>query len=117
MVLLEAYEVGKDALPDYSHLRSPKTYTQPQLFACLVLMLFWKTDYRALSAALADLPDFRAAIGLRRVPHFTTFQKAHHRLLRARHAEGLLYATMRRARKGHPAVDLAAADSTGLDSW
>ena len=35
-VLLTGYLIGKLALPDYSHKCSPKTYTQPQLFACLV---------------------------------------------------------------------------------
>ena len=31
-VLLVAYQVGKDALPDYAHRYSPKTYTLAQLF-------------------------------------------------------------------------------------
>jgi transposase len=115
-VLLVAYQVGKDALPDYAHPCSPKTYTQPQLFACLVLMRFWGADYRGLQQALADLPDLRSAIGLRRVPHFTTFQKAHHRLLRGPRVRRLLDATVRRARPPREAVDLAAADSTGLQS-
>jgi len=37
MVLLTAYETGKEALPDYAHRFSPHTFTRPQLFACLVL--------------------------------------------------------------------------------
>jgi len=39
-VLLVAYEIGTDALSTYSHPCRAKTYTQPQLFACLVLMRF-----------------------------------------------------------------------------
>jgi transposase len=116
MVLLVAYEVGMEALPPYSHPCSPKTFTQPQLFACLVLMLFWKTDYRGLSEALADLPSLREAIGLRRVPHFTTFQKAHHRLMRASSVHRLFDIAVRRALRPDKTVDLAAVDSTGLDS-
>ena len=32
-----ALAAGKDAFSDYSHKFSPKKFTQPQLFACLVL--------------------------------------------------------------------------------
>jgi len=115
-VLLVAFQVGKEALPDYAHPCSPKTYTQPQLFACLVLMTFWKIDYRGLAESLADLPDLRKRIGLTRTPHFTTFQKAHHRLLRCPHVRRLLDATVRRALDGDKTVALAAVDSTGLES-
>src|SRR6266850_1978410 len=45
-VLLVGYLIGKLALPDYAHKFSPKTYTQPQLFACLVLKEFLHRDYR-----------------------------------------------------------------------
>lgn len=36
-VLEVAYLVGTCSLNDYSHQFSPKKFTQPQLFACLVL--------------------------------------------------------------------------------
>ena len=114
MVLLAAYAIGKDALPDYAHRFSPHTFTQPQLFACLVLKTFWKTDYRGVAQGLQDLPDLRAAIGLSHAPHFTTLQKAARRLLVATPAAQLLTASVRRlTQQGR--VSLAAADSTGLD--
>ncbi len=53
-VALVALEVGRHALPAYSHRCSPKVYTQPQLFACLVLKEFFRTDYRGIAALLAD---------------------------------------------------------------
>ena len=59
-----ALAVGARALPPYAHKYSPKKYTQPQLFACLVLKTFLKTDYRGLAAHLADHSDLRAALGL-----------------------------------------------------
>jgi hypothetical protein len=51
-----ALGVSREKLPAYSHRCSPKVFTQHQLFACLVLRNFWKTDYRGLVAQLADNP-------------------------------------------------------------
>lgn len=79
----EALAVGSRAMRLYAHKFSPKTYTQPQLFACLVLKTFFKVDYCGVCTFLRDLSDLRRTLGLRSVPHFTTFQKASQRLLRA----------------------------------
>src|SRR6478672_6551377 len=51
-ILLTGYLIGKLALPDYAHKCSPKTYTQPQLFACLVLKEFLHRDYRGIEQLL-----------------------------------------------------------------
>ena len=83
MVLIAAWMVAKAVLPAYSHRSSPKKFTQHQLFACLVLKAFLKTDYRGLMACLQDATAWCEAIELANVPHYTTFQKAAKRLLRA----------------------------------
>ena len=65
-VLLASLEVAKQSLPAYSHRYSRKTYTQHQLFACLVLKNFLKTDYRGVTAQLQDcsaLQECTAASG------------------------------------------------------
>lgn len=36
-VALVAYRTAQRILPAFSHLKSPKKFTQPQLVACLVL--------------------------------------------------------------------------------
>jgi hypothetical protein len=110
-----ALAVGADVLPAYAHRFSPRRYTQPQLFACLVLKTFLRTDYRGVAQLLADLPDLRAALGLKAVPHFTTLQKASDRLLRQPKADRLLRATVRRFRPRRRRVRRAALDSTGFD--
>lgn len=118
-VLLLAYEIGKATLRRYAHRFSPKKFTQPQLFACLVLKVFLKLDYRGLSALLQDTPDLCDIIELRSVPHFTTFHKASRRLLKSRRARRCLRKTVQRAMADHlvkPTVSLAAMDSTGLES-
>lgn len=115
-VALAALEVGKDALPDYAHPCSPKTYTQPQLFTCLVLKQFFKTDYRGIADYLQDMPRVCAAIGLERVPHWTTVEKAHKRLLKLPLVRQLLDASLRLYMGDRHHVAMAAVDSTGLQA-
>lgn len=110
-----ALAVATKALRPYAHKYSPKRYTQPQLFVCLVLKVFFKTDYRGVTAYLREWPDLRRAVGLCGVPHFTTLQKASSRLLRVPRARRLLTATIRRHLGRRRSVRRAAFDSTGLD--
>jgi hypothetical protein len=117
--LVFAYVAGKFALPVYSHRCSPKTFTQPQLFACLVLKEFLRLDYRKLAALLTDTPDLCKTIELSKVPHFTTFQKAAQRLLVATPARRLLDWTIHigvALRRIKRRVVMAALDGTGFES-
>jgi hypothetical protein len=56
-ILLTALSVGQAKLADYSHRNSPKKFTQPQLFACLVLKTSLGLDYRGLAGLLNDSAD------------------------------------------------------------
>jgi hypothetical protein len=107
--------VGCEALRPYASKYSPRRYTQPQLFACLALKAFHKTDYRGIAALLRDHAELRLTLGLRAVPHFTTLQKASRRLLRRPKARRLFRATVRRFLGRRRRVRRAAFDSTGLD--
>ena len=118
-VLLVAYYVGLQTLRDYTHRYSPKKFTQAQLFACLVLKEFFRMDYRKLEALLVDTPTLCNEIGMSRVPHFTTFQKAAKRLLACGHSRRLLAQTIvvgteAKLMKKH--IRLAAVDGTGFES-
>lgn len=118
-VLLVGHLIGTLALPDYAHKYSPKTYTQPQLFACLVLKEFLHRDYRGIEQLLRDTPDLAAAIELKAIPDHSTLQKAAKRLLCAPSASGLLDMTVRLGKflgKLAPTLPLAAMDGTGLES-
>jgi hypothetical protein len=110
-----ALMVGCKALRAYANKFSPRRYTQPQLFACLALKAFHKTDYRGIAVLLRDHSDLRAALGLRAVPHFTTLHKASRRLLRHERARRLFRATVRQFLGRRRRVRRAAFDSTGLD--
>lgn len=111
-----ALEAGKQVFSDYSHVYSPHKFTQPQLFACLVLKDFEKKDYRGVCQLLEDCADLRDAIGLKAIPHFTTLQKASARLLKRKHVRRLVDDTVARIRKRSKTVKYAAADSSGFDA-
>lgn len=113
-VALAALATARRSLPAYSHVSSPKVFTQHQLFACLVLKSFLKTDYRGMIALLKDEPSLVETLGLKKIPHFTTLQKASRRLLRAKPARRLLDATVKQQMGRRKRVKSAAIDSTGL---
>ncbi len=100
----------------YAHRFSPHTFTQPQLFACLVLKSFFRTDYRGIVAMLRDMPHLCRTLGLRRLPHYTTLQQANHRLLRFAQVCLLLNASFQLLMGRRTRVPWAAADSTGFES-
>jgi len=102
-VTLEAFEVARQTLPAYSHLYSPKKFTQHQLFALLVLKTHQKLDYRGVVALLTDMPELMKELGLACVPHYTTLQKAASRLLTDGPVQQLLGTTVERFRKKAPA--------------
>jgi hypothetical protein len=114
-VVLAALATARRALPAYSHRSSPKTFTQHQLFACLALKNFLKTDYRGVTAHLADHPTLVETLQLAKIPHYTTLQKAAKRLLLSAHARRLLKATVRLHMKRRRRVKRSAVDSTGLE--
>ena len=116
-VAREALTTGYRRLRLYAHKFSPKTYTQPQLFACLVLKMFFKTDYRGIATIMEDCKDLQRVLGLQFVPHFTTLQKASKRLLRVPRARRLFANTVQRfmRRRRRRRVRRGAMDSTGLD--
>jgi len=118
-VMRTALAIAQDALPAYAHTCSPKRFTQPQLFACLVLKSMLDLDYRGVAALLTDCSELRDAIGLTRVPHFTTLQKAAARLLRRAVARTLFDQIVRQAEQCRilkPSPSMVAVDSSGFEA-
>lgn len=64
----------KDLAP-YACRVSRHDFTQPQLLSCLVLKQATKNTYRGVCELLTLASALREAIGLRKVPHWTTLQK------------------------------------------
>src|SRR3954464_1624483 len=76
----QALEVARAALPAYSSKFSKKDFTRHQHFAILALKSFLRVGYRDVVDFLRDWSDLRTALGLKKLPHFTTLQKAHAKL-------------------------------------
>ena len=81
-ILLVAHAVAAESLDAYSNMYSPQKFTQHQLFAMLVFKEFMRCDYRKVVELMNETAEYRDAIGLEEVPHFTTIQKASGRLLK-----------------------------------
>ena len=122
-----ALEVGNRTLPRYASRFSRHDYTLPQLFACLVLRKFFCVDYRGLAAFLSDMPQLCQDLGLTKVPHFTTLQKAERKLLKDALIRRMLSQTLdlysgpgRDDAPGHlpvaHQVERVAIDSTGFET-
>ena len=86
----EALRVGETSLPRYSCAHSRHDFTQPQLFALLVLKQALKTDYRGIVALLAEWSELREILRLPRVPHYSTLCYAEHRLMQGAEKGGPL---------------------------
>ena len=91
-VAREALAAGRAALPEFGSRTSRKDYTQPQLFALLVLRQFLRTDYRGVVVMVAEWRELRDALGLIRVPHYSTLAYASRRILADAEAGGHLLA-------------------------
>jgi hypothetical protein len=119
MVARVAYHTAKHAFPTFSHLKSPKKFTQHQLIACLVLKEFFRTDYRGIEEILTDSTDLQKILKLEEIPHYTTLQKAAHRFTNKPMMDKLLQKTIDTAVAAKimkKSVALSAIDSTGLES-
>jgi hypothetical protein len=86
-LLVTAWRIGQAKLPLSTHINSPKSFTQLQLFACLILKNFLRTDYRGVVEHLRDNSSLTEAVELDKLPHFTTLQKVSKRLLQVRRAQ------------------------------
>jgi hypothetical protein len=76
-----AIRVAERVLPQYAHKFAPRTYTQPQLFACLLLKEYLKLNYRAAEEVLDASERLCAVLGLSCVPdHSTLWHFARHKL-------------------------------------
>ena len=111
-----ALRVAARTLPKYAHQFSPKKFTQPQLFACLVLKTLWKCDFRTAQLRLQESDKIVHTLRLKTVPHFTTMHKASLRLLSQQNINRMLKEIVKTVIGPQAIIDLAALDATGLQS-
>lgn len=110
--------VRRRHLAAYSHVKSPKKYTQRQLMTCLVLRALKDETYRGTSELLTLSPEIRDAIGLDdRVPHPSTLQKFLARVAATDPAllDRLVGEVLEECRRRGLRVVDVAGDSTGVE--
>lgn len=117
MIALTAYHTAQKVFPNYRHRFSPKKFTQSQLFTCLVLKSFFKTDYRGIVEIISEHHNIWNILELHYLPHYTTLQKASKRLLNSKDSQRILnnlLKTIVQDTKLETKVSLI--DSTGFES-
>src|SRR5580704_5675765 len=80
-VMLVAYRLAQQCLPDHSSKFSRHDFTLAQLFACLICKELLGLSYRRLEAFLRDVPEWCAQIGMHKSPDHNTLHRAAQLLL------------------------------------
>ena len=75
-----AYRLTKQALPKYSHAKSPHHFELPQLAACVLLMFYLDLSYRDMEEWLLATDKVCRALALPRIPDHTTLQRTYQKL-------------------------------------
>jgi hypothetical protein len=117
-LVTQAMVLGISVLPKYSSPYSRHDFTQPQLFAVLVLKYFLKLDYRGVEAVLKEWSELRQVLGMKKVPDHSTLCYAQQRLLEGGGFERLQAKVFEQAQQAHliDAKPTLAIDATGLES-
>ena len=108
-----AREVTETVLPSYRSKFSKHLFTQPSLLAILCLMRYEDWTFREAEVRLGEHQELRAALGLERVPDYTTL----YRFLRRLDGEVVtraLRAAVARLLPSTPDGMVVAVDATGF---
>lgn len=108
-----AMGVAKAVVPSYRSKFSKHVFSQPQLLAVLCLMRYEDWTFREAEVRLSEHRELRQAVGLARVPDYTTLSRFLRRLPEAVVAYALGEA-VRRLPPPPPAGTAVAVDATGL---
>lgn len=114
-VVALSMRVGRRCMRAYSHAKSPKVFTQPQLLTCLILKAYTKTTYRGVIELLALMPAVYEAIGLRQLPDHSTLCKFAERKDVQTVVDRCLAELVKEVGASERIVE-AAADSTGMET-
>ena len=75
-----AYALAQQALPRYSHPKSPHHFTLPQLATCVLLTFYLDVSYRDMEEWLLATDQVRNVLQLPRVPDHSTLARTFHKL-------------------------------------
>ena len=75
-----AYRLTQQALPMYSHPKSPHHFKLPQLAACVLMMFYLDISYRDMEEWLLATDQVCKELELLRIPDHTTLQRTYKKL-------------------------------------
>ncbi len=75
-----AYRLSQRVVAPYSHLKSPHRFTQPQLFACVLLMFYVRKSYRDMEEWLLACEAVCQELALKEIPDHSTLNRTYHRM-------------------------------------
>lgn len=75
-----AHRLTRQALPKYSHAKSPHHFELPQLAACVLMMFYLDVSYRDMEEWLLATDKVCQALELPRIPDHTTLQRTYQKL-------------------------------------
>jgi len=75
-----AYMLAQQALPRYSHPKSPHHFTLPQLAACVLMMFYLDISYRDMEEWLLATDQVCQVLELSRVPDHSTLSRTYKKL-------------------------------------
>jgi Transposase domain (DUF772) len=110
-----AHEVAETVLPSNRSKYSKHLFTQPALLAILCLMRYEDWTFREAEVRLGEHQELRAALGLERVPDYTTL----YRFLRRLDAEVVPHALTAAVARLPPSASagmVVAVDAMGLSA-
>lgn len=79
-----AYRAAQVSYPKYRRKKSKKTFTQPQLIACVLLKMYLNISYRDCEEWLRATDHVCQALELNEVPDHSTLNRAYQRLTEIR---------------------------------
>jgi IS5 family transposase len=79
-----AYAAAQASYPLYRRRKSKKTFSQHQLVACVLLMMYTDLSYRDFEDWMRATDQVCAVLGLTTVPDHSTLNRAFHRLTQKR---------------------------------
>jgi len=109
--------VGAKHLAPYGSTKSRHDFTQRQLMTCLILRTYLKTTYRGVIEQLGVSSELREAIGLQKLPNYSTLKKFADRPGVREVLEAMLQTLARMVDRADKSLSKEAAmDSTGLET-
>src|SRR5438445_8702527 len=116
VVAQRAYQLAQQAMPEFASKFSKKTFTQPQLLACLILKTYLRLTYRDAEAWLVATDRVAHILRLGAAPDHSTLCWFFHHKVNDTMLQRLLQRSLGPLDRQPVADRVVAVDSTGFSA-